>query len=178
MGTLAIDGWAVTFDTARRGLGGLQPRAVPSLLYQYNSSPINGQFTNLHRVDCAIQSTVAVYQRWNWLKRNPTSTKKSVNWLKNVFKVITNFAEIWRKIACCRLMDGLLSSMSEAELSELEQTDLYRRSPVLKHARHSLSKNSLTEKSIVMELHKIPERHIGEWVVRKLLNICVHTLSQ
>jgi len=33
-GTLAIVGWAVTFGTARRGLGGLWPRLVPSLLYQ------------------------------------------------------------------------------------------------------------------------------------------------
>jgi len=29
-GTLAIDGWAVTFGTARRGLGGLQPSPIPS----------------------------------------------------------------------------------------------------------------------------------------------------
>jgi len=34
MGTLAVDGWAVTFGTARRGLGGLGPRPVPSTLYQ------------------------------------------------------------------------------------------------------------------------------------------------
>jgi len=34
IGTLAVDGWAVTFGTARRGLGGLGPRPVPSLLYQ------------------------------------------------------------------------------------------------------------------------------------------------
>jgi len=34
IGTLAVDGWAVTFDTAMRGLGGLGPRPVPSLLYQ------------------------------------------------------------------------------------------------------------------------------------------------
>ena len=27
IGTLAIDGWAVTFGTARRGLGGLRPLA-------------------------------------------------------------------------------------------------------------------------------------------------------
>jgi len=37
-GTLAVDGWAVTFGTARRGLGqagmgGLGPRPVPSSLY-------------------------------------------------------------------------------------------------------------------------------------------------
>jgi len=30
IGTLAVDEWAVTFGTARRGLGGLRPRAVPS----------------------------------------------------------------------------------------------------------------------------------------------------
>ena len=27
--TLAVDGWVVTFGTARRGLGGLRPRPVP-----------------------------------------------------------------------------------------------------------------------------------------------------
>jgi len=31
---LAIDGWAVTFGTARRGIGGLQLHPVPSSLYQ------------------------------------------------------------------------------------------------------------------------------------------------
>jgi len=34
IGTLAVDGWAVTFGTVRRGLSGLGPRPVPSLLYQ------------------------------------------------------------------------------------------------------------------------------------------------
>jgi len=34
IGTLAVDGWAVTFGTARRGLGGLWPRPVLSSLYQ------------------------------------------------------------------------------------------------------------------------------------------------
>jgi len=34
IGTLAIDGWAVTFGTARSGLGELQPRPVYSSLYQ------------------------------------------------------------------------------------------------------------------------------------------------
>jgi len=33
-GTLAVDGWAVTFGTAKRGLGGLGPRPGPSSLYQ------------------------------------------------------------------------------------------------------------------------------------------------
>jgi len=32
-GTLAVDGWAVTFDTARSGLGGLRPHPGPSSLY-------------------------------------------------------------------------------------------------------------------------------------------------
>ena len=31
IGTLAVDGWAVTFGTARRGLGKLKPRPVPLL---------------------------------------------------------------------------------------------------------------------------------------------------
>ena len=32
--TLAVDGWAVTFGTARRGQGGPQPEQSPSSLYQ------------------------------------------------------------------------------------------------------------------------------------------------
>ena len=40
IGTLAVDGWAVTFGTARRGLGGL------------NSQPINGQCTNFIIIEC------------------------------------------------------------------------------------------------------------------------------
>jgi len=32
--TLAVDGWDVTFGTARRGLGLLQTRPIPSSLYQ------------------------------------------------------------------------------------------------------------------------------------------------
>jgi len=34
IGTLAIDGWAVTFDTLRRGLDGAAARPGPSSLYQ------------------------------------------------------------------------------------------------------------------------------------------------
>jgi len=34
IGALAVDGWAVTFGTARRGLGGLGPHPVSSSLYQ------------------------------------------------------------------------------------------------------------------------------------------------
>jgi len=39
IGTLAVDGWAVTFGTARSGLGGLGPHPVPSSLYQIKSRP-------------------------------------------------------------------------------------------------------------------------------------------
>ena len=34
IGNLAVDGWAVTFGTARRGLGWLGPHPGPSSLYQ------------------------------------------------------------------------------------------------------------------------------------------------
>jgi len=34
IGTLAVDGWAVTFGAARRGLGGATAHTGPSLLYQ------------------------------------------------------------------------------------------------------------------------------------------------
>ena len=43
--TLAVDGWAVTFGTARRGLGGLRTRCT-----KCNSPPINDQCTN-HCID-------------------------------------------------------------------------------------------------------------------------------
>jgi len=47
IGTLAVDGWAVTFATTRKGLGELRPRPVPSWLYQMWQPclPINGQCT-------------------------------------------------------------------------------------------------------------------------------------
>jgi len=34
IGKLAVDGWAVTFGTARRGLDGLRPRPIPLSLYR------------------------------------------------------------------------------------------------------------------------------------------------
>ena len=34
VGTLAVDGWVVTFGTARKGLSGLPSRPVPSSMYQ------------------------------------------------------------------------------------------------------------------------------------------------
>jgi len=55
IGTLAVDGWAATFGTARRGLGGLGPRSVPSSLYtKCNSPPINGQCNNFTLFDVAL----------------------------------------------------------------------------------------------------------------------------
>jgi len=53
--TLAVDGLAVTFGTARSGLGGLRPRPVPSSLYtKCNIPPINGQCTNIISFDVAL----------------------------------------------------------------------------------------------------------------------------
>ena len=50
VGTLAVDGWAVTFGTARRGLGRAPARPRPLLASpKCNSLPINGQYTN-HRI--------------------------------------------------------------------------------------------------------------------------------
>ena len=54
IGTLAVDGWAVTFGTARTGLGGAAARPVPSSLYQCNSPPINGQCTDFVLFDVAL----------------------------------------------------------------------------------------------------------------------------
>jgi len=44
--TLAVDEWAVTYDTAKRKLSGAAARPVSSSLNQNNSTPINGQCTN------------------------------------------------------------------------------------------------------------------------------------
>jgi len=56
IGTLAVDGWTVTFGTARRGLGGLRPLRGPSSLCctKCNSPPINGQFINFILFDVAL----------------------------------------------------------------------------------------------------------------------------
>jgi len=50
-GTLAVDGWAVTFGTARKGLGGLAQS--PPRCTKCNSPPINGQCTNFILFDVA-----------------------------------------------------------------------------------------------------------------------------
>jgi len=41
---MAVDGWAVAFGTARRGLGG--PAQSPPWCTKFNRPPINGQCTN------------------------------------------------------------------------------------------------------------------------------------
>jgi len=48
--TLAVDGWAVTFGTARRG----QPAQAPPHCTKCNSPPINGQCTNFLLFDVAL----------------------------------------------------------------------------------------------------------------------------
>jgi len=47
--TTTVDGWAVTFGTARRGWVGPQPAQGHSRCTKCNSPPINGQCTN-HRI--------------------------------------------------------------------------------------------------------------------------------
>ena len=56
IGTLAIDGWRVTFGTARRVLGGLQPHPVPPHCTTCNSPTIIGQCTNLISFDMDYNS--------------------------------------------------------------------------------------------------------------------------
>ena len=54
IGTLAVDGWAVTFGTARRGLGGAAAHPGPPRCTKCNSPPINGQCTNFVLFDVAL----------------------------------------------------------------------------------------------------------------------------
>ena len=54
IGTLAVDGWAVIFGTARRGGAGQQPAQAPARCTECNSPPINGQCTNFILFDVAL----------------------------------------------------------------------------------------------------------------------------
>ena len=45
---MTIDGWAVAFGTAMRGLGGAAAHPGLSRCTKCNSPPINGQCTNHH----------------------------------------------------------------------------------------------------------------------------------
>ena len=52
IGTLAVDGWAVTFGTARKDLGG--PADSPPRCTKCYSPPVNGQCTNFILFDVAL----------------------------------------------------------------------------------------------------------------------------
>ena len=45
--TLDVDGWSVTFGTAKRAWTGPQPAQAPPRCTKYNSPPINGQSKEL-----------------------------------------------------------------------------------------------------------------------------------
>jgi len=51
IGTLAVDGWAVTFGTARRAV----PAQTHLRCTKCNSPPIKGQCTNFTLFDVALQ---------------------------------------------------------------------------------------------------------------------------
>jgi len=51
IGTLAVNAWAVTFGSARYGLGGLRPRPIPHRCTKCYTPPINGQSTNFTLFD-------------------------------------------------------------------------------------------------------------------------------
>jgi len=55
IGTLAVDGRAVTFGTARRSLGRRGPAQSPPRCIKCNSPPINGQCTNFILFDVALK---------------------------------------------------------------------------------------------------------------------------
>ena len=53
-GTLAVRGWAVTFDTTGRGLGGCGPAQSLHHCTKCNSPPINGKYINFILLDVAL----------------------------------------------------------------------------------------------------------------------------
>jgi len=59
IGTLAVDGWAVTFGTARRGLYVLRPRPGPSSLYQMQQPTPQRSVYQLHIIRCGTISICA-----------------------------------------------------------------------------------------------------------------------
>jgi len=59
IGTLAVDGWAVSFGTVRSGLGGLWPRPVPSSLYQMYHHTLQWPVYQLHVIGCGTIITGA-----------------------------------------------------------------------------------------------------------------------
>jgi len=61
IGTLAVDGCAVTFGTARRRLGGLQPHPVPSMLYQMQQPTHQRLVYQLHIIRCGTIIVLGLY---------------------------------------------------------------------------------------------------------------------
>jgi len=61
IGTLAIDGWAVTFGTVRRELGGATALSGPPRCTKCMSPVINGQCTNFVLLDIALCEKEAIY---------------------------------------------------------------------------------------------------------------------
>ena len=54
IGTLAVDGWAATFGTARGAWVGCGPAQYPARCTKRNSLPINDQCTNFILFDLAL----------------------------------------------------------------------------------------------------------------------------
>jgi len=54
IGTLTVDGWAITFGTARTGLGRLQAQPSPLLAVPNVAALINGQCANFILFDMAF----------------------------------------------------------------------------------------------------------------------------
>ena len=54
VGTLAVDGWAVTFGTVRMELGEVAARPGPPGCTKCNSTPSNGQYTKFVLFDVAL----------------------------------------------------------------------------------------------------------------------------
>ena len=52
IGSMAVDRWTVTFGTARRSLGELRPRPVPSSLYQMQQPTNQRQVYQLYIIWC------------------------------------------------------------------------------------------------------------------------------
>jgi len=62
IGTLAVNGWAVTFGTVRRGLGGLQSHPVPSSVYQILQPTHQRPVYQLYVIHCSTIITCAHYR--------------------------------------------------------------------------------------------------------------------
>jgi len=63
IGILAIDGWAVTFGTARRGLGGLRLRPGPFSLYQMQQPTHQRPVYQLHIIRCGTTVASALHSK-------------------------------------------------------------------------------------------------------------------